>query len=97
MHFYVPTLDLATDNGRMIAFAAAINNSPTVAAEDILADLYDAYWHGQASLPDDPQWSLNNLDDFGRATRVADYLAGMTDRYAVAEHRRLFDRTPELG
>jgi dGTPase len=27
---------------------------------------------------------------------VADYIAGMTDRYAQLEHRRLFDATPEL-
>jgi dGTPase len=27
---------------------------------------------------------------------VCDYIAGMTDRYAAAEHRRLFDETPEL-
>ncbi len=26
-----------------------------------------------------------------------DFLAGQTDRYALAEHRRLFDVTPELG
>jgi dGTPase len=31
-----------------------------------------------------------------RARVVCDYIAGMTDRYAVAEHRRLFDETPEL-
>jgi dGTP triphosphohydrolase len=30
------------------------------------------------------------------AQLVLDYIAGMTDRYAVAEHRRLFDETPEL-
>jgi dGTPase len=29
--------------------------------------------------------------------RVADYIAGMTDRFAIAEHRRLFDATPDLG
>jgi dGTPase len=28
---------------------------------------------------------------------VADYIAGMTDRFAIREHRRLFDRTPDLG
>ena len=28
--------------------------------------------------------------------RVADYIAGMTDRYAILEHRRLFDVTPDL-
>lgn len=66
------------------------------AAQSILSDLYQVFWDGLASLPDDPQWSLEGLDEFARATRIADYLAGMTDRYAVSEHRRLFDRTPEL-
>jgi dGTPase len=27
----------------------------------------------------------------GRARAVADYIAGMTDRYAILEHQRLFD------
>jgi dGTPase len=27
---------------------------------------------------------------------VADFVAGMTDRFAVKEHRRLFDVTPDL-
>ncbi|MDX7949639.1 deoxyguanosinetriphosphate triphosphohydrolase [Lichenihabitans sp. Uapishka_5] len=31
------------------------------------------------------------------ARRVADYVAGMTDRHAVSEHRRLFDDTPDLS
>src|SRR3984893_1670406 len=31
-----------------------------------------------------------------RARLVCDYIAGMTDRYAVNEHRRLFDETPKL-
>ncbi|MEW6020318.1 MAG: deoxyguanosinetriphosphate triphosphohydrolase, partial [Pseudomonadota bacterium] len=29
-------------------------------------------------------------DDAGRARMVCDYIAGMTDRYAIEEHRRLF-------
>ncbi len=70
---------------------------PVDAAQTILGDLYRVFWEGGASMPDDLQWSLDGLDDLARATRIADYLAGMTDRYAVAEHRRLFDRTPELG
>ena len=32
-----------------------------------------------------------------RARLVADFLAGMTDTYAVREHRRLFDHTPDLA
>jgi dGTPase len=31
-----------------------------------------------------------------RARVVRDYIAGTTDRYAAAEHQRLFDETPEL-
>ena len=31
-----------------------------------------------------------------RARRVADYIAGMTDRFALAEYRRLFDPAPDL-
>ena len=33
----------------------------------------------------------------GKERDVADFLAGMTDNYAVREHRRLFDHTPDLG
>jgi dGTPase len=32
----------------------------------------------------------------GRARAVADYIAGMTDRYAILEHRRLFDATERM-
>ena len=32
-----------------------------------------------------------------KARDVADFLAGMTDTYALKEHRRLFDHTPDLG
>jgi dGTPase len=31
-----------------------------------------------------------------RARIVCDYIAGMTDRYAVAEHRRLYGEAPDL-
>jgi dGTPase len=45
-----------------------------------------------------PQWSagIETLDEARRARRVADYIAGMTDRYALDEHRRLFAHTPDL-
>ena len=69
---------------------------PVRAAQTILGDLYRVFFEGSERLPEDPQWSLEGLDELARATRIADYLAGMTDRYAVAEHRRLFDQTPEL-
>jgi dGTPase len=31
-----------------------------------------------------------------RARQIADFIAGMTDRFALTEHARLFDSTPEL-
>jgi dGTPase len=35
-------------------------------------------------------------DEAARLRHVADFIAGMTDRYALMEHARLFDSTPEL-
>ena len=35
-------------------------------------------------------------DATGRALRIADFIAGMTDRYAMVEHTRIFGATPEL-
>ncbi len=49
------------------------------------------------------EWGLDwrqtgsQVNEAKRARLVADFIAGMTDRYAVSEHRRLFDDTPELG
>ena len=67
------------------------------AGAEIMRDLFAAYVAGRAATPGGPDWSLDGLDDGARRRRVADYLAGMTDRYAVREHQRWFDRTPDLG
>jgi dGTPase len=40
---------------------------------------------------------LDRAEQHIKARYVADFLAGMTDTYALKEHRRLFDRTPDLG
>ncbi len=39
---------------------------------------------------------MAGADEKRRARLICDYIGGMTDRYAAAEHRRLFDETPEL-
>lgn len=67
------------------------------AADKIVRDLFDACFNKPAIMP--PEWCADceALDEAGRARRVADYLAGMTDNYAVREHRRLFDHTPDLA
>lgn len=69
---------------------------PVMAAQQILGDLFDAFFSGDAKMPDREEWSLDGLALQERAEVVADYLAGMTDRYAISEHQRLFDHTPEL-
>lgn len=70
---------------------------PVRAAETILSELFDAFFEGSAEMPRNDCWSIENLPTPQRARRIADYLAGMTDRFAIAEHSRLFDHTPELG
>ena len=69
-------------------------------AQIIVRDLFGAYFSGDAQMPVD--WGLDwqdasrKLDEQKRARLVADFLSGMTDRYAIFEHKRLFDATPEL-
>jgi dGTPase len=64
-------------------------------AEGVLGDLFARYRDDEAALP--PEWRSGPSDDGpARARRIADFIAGMTDRYALAEHRRLFDLTPLL-
>ncbi|MEL6947570.1 MAG: deoxyguanosinetriphosphate triphosphohydrolase [Pseudomonadota bacterium] len=70
--------------------------APVRAGETIVSELYDAFFSGAAAMPDDDEWQLAGLAEDERAQRVTDYISGMTDRFAVAVHGRLFDRTPQL-
>ena len=36
------------------------------------------------------------MPEAAKARHVGDYLAGMTDTFAISTHNRLFDRTPDL-
>ena len=65
-------------------------------AEGVVADLFARYQANLADLPLEWQEGFDGADEAGRARRIADFIAGMTDRYALAEHARLFDSTPEL-
>ena len=58
----------------------------TKKAERIIADLFDAFFREPRLLPSDH----HDKAAADRARTIADYVAGMTDRYAVREHRRLF-------
>lgn len=54
-------------------------------SQRIIGDLFRAFMDDPRLLP--PQFASQELK---RARTVADYIAGMTDRYAIREHRRLF-------
>lgn len=55
-------------------------------ARRIINELFHAFMNDRRLLP--PQYQHQAEADQARA--VADYVAGMTDRYAIKEHRRLF-------
>lgn len=63
--------------------------------ERIVGDLFEAFHKNYQLLPDN--WQKRMEESGGaeneelRARIVADYIAGMTDRYAIREHERLFD------
>jgi dGTPase len=42
-------------------------------------------------MPDEFSGAAQQQDETGKARVVADYIAGMTDRYAIAEHERIAD------
>jgi dGTPase len=66
-------------------------------AEQIVRDLFGRYNSDNgASLPEGWRDVFTKLDASGQARLACDFLAGQTDRYALAEHRRLFAATPEL-
>lgn len=66
-------------------------NRMTVKAQAVIAEMFPLLLGEPNLLP--PDWAAEaaGLDRGGRARVVADYIAGMTDRYALDEHRRLTD------
>ncbi len=69
-------------------------NRETSKARRLVADLFNLFMAEPNCLPTPWQEVLGTAsDDARRARHVADYIAGMTDRYAMLEHRRLFGIT----
>lgn len=59
-----------------------------VKAERFVSELFQAYAHEPMMLPEETQY---RLDDLPTERVVCDYIAGMTDRYALEEWEKLFD------
>ncbi|MBY5587798.1 deoxyguanosinetriphosphate triphosphohydrolase [Rhizobium leguminosarum] len=66
-------------------------------AAQIVTDLFAAYMANPKEMQSH-YWvdHIAGLSDAPKARHVGDYLAGMTDTYAISAHRRLFDHTPDL-
>ena len=63
-------------------------NRMSAKAQRIVRELFEVFMNDASLLPDDYQKQANTNQDKARA--VADYIAGMTDRYAIREYQRLF-------
>lgn len=64
-------------------------------ARRVVSELFEAFMHDPKLLPteyhDAAMRRSQEKGERGKARVVADYIAGMTDRYAISEHRRMFD------
>ncbi|HUJ38783.1 MAG TPA: deoxyguanosinetriphosphate triphosphohydrolase [Hyphomicrobium sp.] len=65
-------------------------------AEGIVRDLFGRYLAEPSAMPAAWHAASRALSERRLARLIADFVAGMTDRYALGEHRRLFDATPNL-
>ncbi|WP_336056620.1 deoxyguanosinetriphosphate triphosphohydrolase [Nitratireductor sp. CH_MIT9313-5] len=60
------------------------------AADRVVRDLFDAYFADPRQMPEGWREGLDRADERVRARDVGDFLAGMTDTYAIKEHERIF-------
>jgi len=67
-------------------------NRMTSKARRIVAELFDTFMREPNLLPPDYQQERSETPQAvsAQARKVSDYIAGMTDRYAIREHKRLF-------
>jgi dGTPase len=65
-------------------------NRTRSAARRILAELFGVFMSEPDVMPENWRALTDNRDQSGRARVVCDYIAGMTDRFAIEEHKRLF-------
>jgi len=67
----------------------------TTKAKRVVRELFDAMLGDIDLMPTEHEDAARRLEvgmgEAGRARAVADYIAGMTDRFAILEHRRLFN------
>ncbi len=65
-------------------------------AQAVVRDLFAHFVETPADLPAEWAHAAALTDEGARTRHIADYIAGMTDRYALIEHAKYFKATPEL-
>ncbi len=63
-------------------------------AQRVIRDLFEAYMNDDKLLPEDWRETHPRTDQNRYARQVCDFIAGMTDRYALDQHKRMFDLGP---
>jgi dGTPase len=97
---FSPTMQAELDSLRRFLFARVYRHPRIMAimgdAEAVVRDLFERYGRDATALPSEWHEHAPQLGSPAYARHVCDFIAGMTDRYALAEHSRLFDATPDL-
>lgn len=65
-------------------------------ADRVLERIFERYITDEAAMPEPWRRGLTPADGSRWARRVCDFVAGMTDRFALLEHERLFDEKADL-
>ena len=65
-------------------------NRMTSKARRVVGEMFELLFTEPELLPAEWRGRADEKDDAGRARMIADYIAGMTDRYALEVHRKLF-------
>ncbi len=70
---------------------------PVVASQKIIAEMFESYF-SSGDLPGMWRQKAQKAgNERARARVIADFIAGMTDPYAIEQYQCLFDETPDLG
>ena len=65
-------------------------------ARRVVRDLFESHMNDPKLLPDDWREAMQDSSEARRARHVCYFIAGMTDRYALERHKRLFDLDPQF-
>jgi dGTPase len=98
---FSPELEKADRDIKAFLYASVYRHPEVMRVREqaaaIVRDLFHVYF-AEPRLMGGHFWAdeAEGLPAADRARHVADYIAGMTDTYALEAHRRLFDHTPDL-